>query len=331
MAALSEPRRRLGHRARAVRPRGAGRAALGRRADARQRLRRAAPPSSPRPRSSSAATSPGSPAASGCGPRSATTRPTRPRPRAATLGRRAGATRAGRRPRCRGAASTSARRSTTAGRASSTSPARCRRPAATGCRRQSLAEIAELVWASGGRTLGLFSSRRAAETAAVHVRKQLPKLTILCQGDAQLSELTRRFVAEEKTSLFGTLSLWQGVDVPGRDLPAGDHRPDPVPASRRAADPGPAAGGRRGRRQRLHERGRHPRRPAARPGIGPADPPAQRPRAWSRCSTRGWSPPATARSCRPRCPTCGRPPTARSPSRRCAGFPGRPERNGRAA
>ena len=78
-----------------------------------------------------------------------------------------------------------------------------------------LAEIAELVWAAGGRTLGLFSSRRAAETAAVHVRRQLPKLTILCQGDAQLPELTRRFIGEEQASLFGTLSLWQGVDIPG--------------------------------------------------------------------------------------------------------------------
>lgn len=78
-----------------------------------------------------------------------------------------------------------------------------------------LEEVAELVWAAGGRTLGLFSSRRAAETAAVWVRKQLPKQKVLCQGDAQLSELTRRFVAEEETSLFGTLSLWQGIDVPG--------------------------------------------------------------------------------------------------------------------
>jgi ATP-dependent DNA helicase DinG len=88
-------------------------------------------------------------------------------------------------------------------------------PGRDGLSEASLAEIAELVWASGGRTLGLFSSRRAAETAAVHVRKQLPKLTILCQGDAQLPELTRRFVAEPEASLFGTLSLWQGVDVPG--------------------------------------------------------------------------------------------------------------------
>ncbi len=78
-----------------------------------------------------------------------------------------------------------------------------------------LEEVAELVWAAGGRTLGLFSSRRAAEAAAVWVRKQLPKQKILCQGDAQLSELTARFTANPSASLFGTLSLWQGVDVPG--------------------------------------------------------------------------------------------------------------------
>ena len=88
-------------------------------------------------------------------------------------------------------------------------------PGRDGLSEAAIAEIAELVWAAGGRTLGLFSSRRAAEAAAVHVRKQLPKLTILCQGDAQLSELTRRFVENETASLFGTLSLWQGVDVPG--------------------------------------------------------------------------------------------------------------------
>lgn len=78
-----------------------------------------------------------------------------------------------------------------------------------------LAEIAELVWAADGRALGLFSSQRNAEAAARHCRAELPGRTILCQGDAQLSELTRRFAAEPRTSLFGTLSLWQGVDVPG--------------------------------------------------------------------------------------------------------------------
>lgn len=80
---------------------------------------------------------------------------------------------------------------------------------------EQLGEIAALVKAAGGRTLGLFSSRRAAERAAEYVRQALPGIEVLCQGDAQLSELARRFVAESATCLFGTLSLWQGVDLPG--------------------------------------------------------------------------------------------------------------------
>ena len=88
-------------------------------------------------------------------------------------------------------------------------------PGREGLSQPALAEVAELVWASGGRTLGLFSSRRAAEAAASYVRKELPDLPVLCQGDAQLAELTRRFIDEDAASLFGTLSLWQGVDVPG--------------------------------------------------------------------------------------------------------------------
>jgi len=78
-----------------------------------------------------------------------------------------------------------------------------------------LDEIAELVDAADGRTLGLFSSRRAAEAAAEGVRERLPHLTTLAQGEAQLSELARQFVGDPHTCLFGTLSLWQGLDVPG--------------------------------------------------------------------------------------------------------------------
>ncbi|MBD8870630.1 ATP-dependent DNA helicase [Nocardioides sp. MJB4] len=78
-----------------------------------------------------------------------------------------------------------------------------------------LDEITDLVDAAQGRTLGLFSSRRAAETAAEEVRRRLPHLTTLAQGDAQLAELGRQFVEDPHTCLFGTLSLWQGLDVPG--------------------------------------------------------------------------------------------------------------------
>ena len=78
-----------------------------------------------------------------------------------------------------------------------------------------LAEVAELVWAAGGRTLGLFASQRAAEAAALHVRLEVPGVTVLCQGEANLPDLTRQFQDEPATCLFGTISLWQGVDLPG--------------------------------------------------------------------------------------------------------------------
>jgi ATP-dependent DNA helicase DinG len=88
-------------------------------------------------------------------------------------------------------------------------------PGRDGLGEKQLDEIAALVDAAGGRTLGLFSSRRAAETAAEAIRERLPHLTTLAQGDAQLPELARQFVEDPHTCLFGTLSLWQGLDVPG--------------------------------------------------------------------------------------------------------------------
>ena len=88
-------------------------------------------------------------------------------------------------------------------------------PGRDGLTQAHLDEIAELVDAADGRTLGLFSSRRAAEAAAEHVRETLPHLTTLAQGEAQLPELARQFVGDPHTNLFGTLSLWQGLDVPG--------------------------------------------------------------------------------------------------------------------
>lgn len=77
-----------------------------------------------------------------------------------------------------------------------------------------LDEIAELITAAGGRTLGLFSSRRAADAVAAAMRDRLD-VPVLAQGDDQLPTLVARFAADEPTCLFGTLSLWQGVDVPG--------------------------------------------------------------------------------------------------------------------
>ncbi|ROQ70036.1 ATP-dependent DNA helicase DinG [Streptomyces sp. 840.1] len=87
-------------------------------------------------------------------------------------------------------------------------------PGREGSRTDMLDELAELVEAAGGRTLGLFSSMRAAQAAAEELRGRLDR-PILLQGEETLGELIKNFAASPETCLFGTLSLWQGVDVPG--------------------------------------------------------------------------------------------------------------------
>ncbi|MFJ2029938.1 ATP-dependent DNA helicase [Streptosporangium sp. NPDC087985] len=80
-----------------------------------------------------------------------------------------------------------------------------------------LEEITELIEAAGGRTLGLFSSMRAAKAATEALRERL-SVPLLCQGDDSTMLLVKQFAEDEPTCLFGTLSLWQGVDVPGPSL-----------------------------------------------------------------------------------------------------------------
>ena len=80
-----------------------------------------------------------------------------------------------------------------------------------------LTELSELITAAGGRTLGLFSSMRAARQAALELRGTL-SVPLFCQGDDSTGQLIRQFAEYETSCLFGTLSLWQGVDVPGSAL-----------------------------------------------------------------------------------------------------------------
>jgi ATP-dependent DNA helicase DinG len=91
-------------------------------------------------------------------------------------------------------------------------------PGRDGMAPETLDEIEELVRASGGRTLGLFSSMRAAVAATEAMRERFGNAAdpeFLCQGEDQTSTLVRQFARDARTCLFGTLSLWQGVDVPG--------------------------------------------------------------------------------------------------------------------
>jgi ATP-dependent DNA helicase DinG len=88
------------------------------------------------------------------------------------------------------------------------------RPMASGLPDPAGEELLKLVTALGGRTLGLFSSRRAATQAAELLRARTD-LPILLQGEEALPLLVRKFREDKPSCLFGVMSLWQGVDVPG--------------------------------------------------------------------------------------------------------------------
>jgi len=116
---------------------------------------------------------------------------------------------------------------------------------------EALVELGELIDAAGGRTLALFSSWRGVEAADAHLRKVLAELPIKIitqkRGDA-VGPLVERFENDETSILLGTMSLWQGVDVPGASciLVAIDRipfpRPDDPVMSARAAEIDAAGG-----------------------------------------------------------------------------------------
>ena len=124
-------------------------------------------------------------------------------------------------------------------------------PGRDGPSKEALTELAELIDAAGGRTLALFSSWRGVEMADEYLRKVLAELEIPIitqkRGDA-VGTLVERFAKDPKSILLGTISLWQGIDVPGPSctLVAIDRipfpRPDEPVMSARAAE-ADAAGG----------------------------------------------------------------------------------------
>lgn len=130
-------------------------------------------------------------------------------------------------------------------------PKDLREPGRDGPSKEALTELGELIQAAGGRTLALFSSWRGVEAADEHLRDVLAelKLPIITQrrGDS-VGPLVDKFAKDEKSILLGTISLWQGIDVPGPacTLVVIDRipfpRPDEPVLSARAAE-ADAAGG----------------------------------------------------------------------------------------
>jgi ATP-dependent DNA helicase DinG len=78
-------------------------------------------------------------------------------------------------------------------------------------------ELGVLIKAAGGRTLALFTSRRALGEIGDRVRGLLDT-PVLIQGESSRSALLKDFEENEETSLFATMGFWQGVDIPGKTL-----------------------------------------------------------------------------------------------------------------
>ena len=78
-------------------------------------------------------------------------------------------------------------------------------------------ELEALIDAAGGRTLALFTSWRAMEVAAEALAERL-STPVIVQGQLPKPKLIAQFADDPPTSLFATMSFWQGVDVPGPSL-----------------------------------------------------------------------------------------------------------------
>jgi ATP-dependent DNA helicase DinG len=78
-------------------------------------------------------------------------------------------------------------------------------------------EIAKLLKAFQGKALVLFTSKSAMEEAYAFC---LPEVStdLIVQGSYSRAFLIDKFREERDTSLFATMSFWQGVDVPGESL-----------------------------------------------------------------------------------------------------------------
>lgn len=92
------------------------------------------------------------------------------------------------------------------------------RPGRDGPDRAVIARIRELVAAAGGRTMVLLSSWRAVDSVAASLIEQpvAPGIAVHVQRRGEpVARLVDKFAADETSVLVGTMSLFQGVDVPG--------------------------------------------------------------------------------------------------------------------
>ncbi len=83
---------------------------------------------------------------------------------------------------------------------------------------QATDEIKNILSVMNGRTFILFTSFKMMDKVYEELRWEFPELKLLRQGDAPRYKLLETFKDNREAVLLGTLTFWQGIDVPGDAL-----------------------------------------------------------------------------------------------------------------
>ena len=161
-------------------------------------------------------------------------------------------------------------------------------------------ELSQLLEAAGGRTLALFTSRRATEAAAAALAPELP-YTLAVAGRSPQEPVAREVRHGRDLLPVRHDGLLAGRGHPRPGPVAGDDRQAPLPPPRRPAAPGssgpaPVAA--------PSHWSTCPVRPRCWPRARAGSSATRTTAAWSPCSTRGWRRRPTAVSCWRRCRPC---------------------------
>ena len=79
-------------------------------------------------------------------------------------------------------------------------------------------ELQAVVSITKGRTLVLFTSYGQLRRSAESLRRDMPEIALLCQGEMPAYKLIEQFKGVPNSVLLGTASFWQGIDIPGEAL-----------------------------------------------------------------------------------------------------------------
>lgn len=79
-------------------------------------------------------------------------------------------------------------------------------------------KVSELIRATNGRTLVLFTAKSTMETVYHIVTQANYDFNIFLQGTMSDSQICKKFESDVKSCLFATGSFWEGIDISGKSL-----------------------------------------------------------------------------------------------------------------